>query len=383
VKDSMRNIAASYLLLILIVPGVMADAFPLRVINAEGEEIAALEVLDRQEEKYVLLEEVSRLFSGTRKHERFSGRVTVTMRGKRIVFTPERHQLKIDDEEYILSNPPISVLGKVAIPVQFLTEVLPGVIGRQITLDREKWVLQISQEPFVERGALEAGSYILPESTSVGFRVIIDPGHGGYDVGARGEAAMLEKDLTLEISQRVKDLLTAEEGIDAYLTRSRDDYMSPSERVNFANKLRGRIFLSIHFNWSPSQRSRGFRTYVNSNRMRLGAGSELEADMFSRAKPAAGSFPGVDRFLPQSKRLAKEITNHLKDMGLPGQPDKEAFLAGMDSLSMPGVLVELLYLSNQQDLLIFSSPGFIDSVSRAICDSIISFKSAVKDKAAL
>lgn len=367
----------SYLLLVLTVAGVVAeDSTPLRVLDAEGEEIASLEVLEIQEAKYVLLGEVKELFSGITKYERLIGRITVTMRGKRIILTLGQHQLKVDGEEYVLSNPPTSISGKVAVPLDFLTEILPNVTGKRMKLDRSQgWTLQLSREPFVKEDELEADSHVVSEPASAGFRVIIDPGHGGYDVGAKSkDGLLLEGDLTLRIAQRMRKLLAAEEGVDVYLTRSVDKYMTTSERVNFANKLRGHLYLSIHFNSSPCQGSRGFRVYVNSNRMRLGTGSDLEADVFSRAKLAAGELSKAKRFLAQSKHLARQITDRLRSEGLTGEEDKEAFLAVMDNLSMPGVLVEVLYLSNPQDLTILSRPDFIDSVSQVLCDSILAFR---------
>jgi N-acetylmuramoyl-L-alanine amidase len=369
------------LLLILIVSDAVAEALPVRVLNAEGEKIASLEALESGEARYISLGEVSRLFRGTSRYEPLIGRVTVTMMNKRIVLTLGQHQLKIDDEDYFLSNPPVSISGKVAVPVEFLTEVLPDIIGKRVILDQEDWILQISGEPFVKRDNSEVDSQVLPELTSTGFRVVIDPGHGGYDIGARSkDGLLLEKDLTLRIAQQTKELLAAEEGVDVYLTRSEDNYMTTAERVNFANKLHGHLYLSIHFNSSPSQRSRGFRVYINSSRMRLGTGSGLEADMFSRTKPAADELSSGNRFLLQSKRLAREITDRLKIMKLKGEQDKEAFLAVMDNLSMPGVLLEVLYLSNPQDLVIISRPDFIGSVSQALRDSILAFRSALEDK---
>jgi N-acetylmuramoyl-L-alanine amidase len=363
---------------------VAEDSTPLRVLDAEGEEIASLEVSEIREAKYVPLGQISKLFSGTRKREPLIGRITMTMMGKRIVLTLGQHQLKIDGEEYVLSNPPTSISDKVFVPLDFLTEILPNVIGKQITLDREDWTLQLSREPFAKEDNLGADSQVLPQPDLAEFRVIVDPGHGGYDVGAKSKAGLLESDLTFVIAQRTKELLATKEGVAVYLTRSADDYKTIAERVNFANKLRGHVYLSIHFNWSPIQRCRGFRIYVNSNRMRLGKGSDLEADMFSRTEPATAELPEAKRFLPQSKQLAREIADRLRGMGLEGEQEKECFLAVMDGLSMPGVLVEVLYLSNPQDLTILNSrPDFIDSVSQSFCDSILAIRSALEDKSNL
>ena len=287
----------------------------------------------------------------------------------------------MDGEEYVLIPPPNTIADEWAVPVDFLTGILPSLVGKQINLDREDWVLQITGEPFVEGNESKVEPCIPSETVSTGFRVIIDPGHGGYDAGARSKDGLLEKNLTLKVAQRMKEALAAEEGVDVHLTRNGDDSMTPAQRANFANRLRGHAYISIHFNSSPAQRSRGFRTYVNSSRMRLGTDS-LEADMFSRAKPAADSSEAY-LFLSQSKRLAEEIADRLRDLQLTGGRDKEAFLAVMDDLSMPGVLVEILHLSNPEDLVILSKRDFIDSVSRSLCNSIMAFRNVLVDESAL
>jgi N-acetylmuramoyl-L-alanine amidase len=234
----------------------------------------------------------------------------------------------------------------------------------------------------VEDGGATPDSHV-PVESDAEFRVIIDPGHGGRDTGSRTGIGQEEKEQTLKIAQRIRDLLAAEKGLAVYLTRNSDRDMATAERINFANKLRGHVYISIHFNWSPSQRSKGYRIYVNSNRVRLGTGFDLGADMFSKEKPPATGPPEMKRFLSHSKRLAKELAKQLKNSGLTGEQDKEVFLAGMDNLSMPGVLVEVLYFSNRDDQIILSSPAFINSVSRAFCDSILVVRNILRDENAL
>ncbi len=375
-KNLIRCTALLFLLMGLVVLSTTAESTPLKVLSEE-DEIDSLEVLEIQEAKYVFLREVSELFSGTIKSEHLTGRTTITIMGKRIVLILNQHRLMVGNEEYVLSKPPVSASGHVVIPVEFLTEIMPHVIGRQITLDQKNWVLQIRREPFVDSNGSEISS---PEPVSAGFRVIIDPGHGGYDVGAKSRAGLFEKSLTLEIAQQVKSLMAGKQDVHIYLTRREDNHMTTAERVTFASKLHGHLLLSIHFNSSPSQRSSGFRIYVNSNRMRLGTGMELEADIFSRSDPAAGKLSEAKRFIPQSKWLAREIKERLEGIGLTGEEPKEAFLADMDSLSMPGILVEVLYLSNPQDLMIISRADFINSVSQALADSILAFSAFMENR---
>jgi len=365
-SNIIKVVALLSLLMAFIAFSVTAAASPLRVFYAEGDEIAALKTLEDKDNRYILLEEVSNLFSGTSKYERFRGRMTVTMKGKRIVFTLGQNQLTVDDKEYSLPNPATSIAGKVAISVDFLTEVLPIVINKRITLDREDWTLHISRESLTASDEEKPAIDVSPESASPGFRVIIDPGHGGYDAGAISKTGLMdeEKELTLKIARQMKTLLTAKEDINIYLTRSMDTYITSAERVSFANKLHGHLYLSIHLNWSPSKRSRGFRVYVNS----------------SQAVPAAGEISEAKQLLPRSKKLAQAVADGLKEIGLPGMEAKEVPLAGMNDLAMPGVLVEILYLSNPQDLVILSQQNFVDSVSRALCNSILKYRGVLEDK---
>ncbi len=361
------------------VSDVMAQVTHLQVLDADGRSIALLELFQRQSTKYVLEKEVKELFSGTGIYESVMGRVTLTIMGKKIVFRLRQNQVKVDGEEYVLSAPPVSISGNIAVPVEFLTVIMPAVIDKQITLDQNNGILQISGESFAKDSEPRTDSHV-PVGSDAEFRVIIDPGHGGRDTGSRTKIGQLEKDQTLKIAQQIKAMLAAEEGIDVYLTRSSDRYLTTTERVNSANTLRGHVYLSIHFNWSPFQRSRGFGMYVNNNRTRLGPGLNLGADMLSSGgRDSVNSSPEIKLFLFRARWLAKELAKQLESIGLSGEQNKEAFLADMDDLSMPGVLVEVLYFSNRQDQIILSRPDFINSVSRAFCDSILGLRDVLRN----
>ncbi len=362
------------------VSDAVAEATYLQVLNAEGREFASLELLQRQSTKYVLEKEVREALNGTRvRHERLIGRITITMMGKRVVFTLDQRRLRVNDKEYVLSEPPVSISGRVAIPVEFLVEILPAIVDRQVELDTENWTLKIKRDRFAREDNTGPDATVSPVAAT-GFRVIIDPGHGGRDTGSRTKIGREEKDQTLKVAQRIRELLVSEAGIDVYLTRNSDKYMMTTERINRANDLGGHVYLGIHFNWSPSQRSKGYTIYVNSDRVRLGTGFDLGAEMFSTGKSAESKLPESKRFLSHSKLLAKDMAKRLRKIGLTGEQEKEALLADMDDLSMPGVLVEVLYFSNQQDLKIFSSPDFINSVSQAFRDSILAFRDILENE---
>src|SRR5216684_1118398 len=88
--------------------------------------------------------------------------------------------------------------------------------------------------------------------------VVLDPGHGGQDSGAMC-GTILEKDLTLDIAQRVDRLLQAQ-GLAALMTRVGDSYVSLADRAAVTNRARDCIFVSIHFNEAKKVVS-GVETY--------------------------------------------------------------------------------------------------------------------------
>lgn len=89
-----------------------------------------------------------------------------------------------------------------------------------------------------------------------GHRIVIDPGHGGWDSGS-AECSLLEKDANLQIAQMLRDLLEAD-GFDVYMTREiGNDYKSNADRYNFANSVNGEALVSIHLNGSTDHTKNG------------------------------------------------------------------------------------------------------------------------------
>ena len=91
------------------------------------------------------------------------------------------------------------------------------------------------------------------------WRIIIDAGHGGKDPGAIGSTGLKEKEVTLKVAEELTKLLKKESGVEVYLTREKDQYVSLDRRAELANQWEGDLFISIHANacllyTSPSPR---------------------------------------------------------------------------------------------------------------------------------
>ena len=87
--------------------------------------------------------------------------------------------------------------------------------------------------------------------------VILDPGHGGEDAGVVGPGGLTEKDLSLDISLRVKRRIDERLGLPVFLTRSDDRLLSQDDRASFANNHHGSLFISIHMGGFPGQLGKG------------------------------------------------------------------------------------------------------------------------------
>ncbi len=92
-------------------------------------------------------------------------------------------------------------------------------------------------------------------------RIVIDPGHGGHDLGTVGPGGLYEKDLVLSIARELQTLLIKNLGAEVVLTRNEDVFLSLEERSAIANQYRADLFISIHANSSRHRSISGVETY--------------------------------------------------------------------------------------------------------------------------
>jgi N-acetylmuramoyl-L-alanine amidase len=94
------------------------------------------------------------------------------------------------------------------------------------------------------------------------FKLFLDPGHGGTDPGAEGNG-LKEKDVVLDISLRIRDLLQTYQNVEVKMSRTTDMTVSLADRVNEANSWGADYFLSIHLN-ADSGLASGYEDYIYS-----------------------------------------------------------------------------------------------------------------------
>jgi N-acetylmuramoyl-L-alanine amidase len=225
----------------------------------------------------------------------------------------------------------------------------------------------------------------LPAGTAL-RTVVIDPGHGGDDLGAEGPGGLLEKDVTLGVARLLAILLRAELGCRVVLTRDSDRSVSLPERTAISIREDGDLFVSLHANASPSPSVTGYETFILS-----ATASDAEATRlaeFENAAGAANTGPPPTSFLQQtlqdlmlaesmeeSARLATLVQEHLgvvlksRNRGVKQAPFW--VLAGME---MPAVLVELGFMTNGAEAQRLMDPFVQVRIAGRITDAVAAFR---------
>jgi N-acetylmuramoyl-L-alanine amidase len=208
-------------------------------------------------------------------------------------------------------------------------------------------------------------------------RIVLDPGHGGKDVGSVTPDGHFEKDITLDIALRLRELLSAQPGIEVLLTRDKDERVLLSQRARFANEAKADLFLSIHLNWLEPATNRGVETFY------LGPTEDpFLVQLAGRENRESGySLADVRRLLDgiyldlrqqESQQLAgalqgalfralRQETPALRDRGIKSAP----FLV-LVTTEMPAVLAEVSCLSNANEAALLGTGEYRQSIAEAL-----------------
>lgn len=206
-----------------------------------------------------------------------------------------------------------------------------------------------------------------------GAAIVLDPGHGGANVGAPGRviagAQAYEKQVTLAVAQRVRGLLVAQ-GYRVVMTREDDRYLTLRERVRRANAARPLLFLSLHANASPDHSQRGIETFVLDRSV-----AEVEGRRYALQAPGAVEALLRDvrasHWLAESARLGRLLQDSL--VTLRGALDRGLRQADHDVLSgvqAPAVLVELGFIDHVVEGPLLLEPAIQDQLALAILQGI-------------
>lgn len=191
--------------------------------------------------------------------------------------------------------------------------------------------------------------------------VLIDPGHGGHDPGARGVSGKVEeKALTLALSSELRDLLVARGRVRVALTRTDDRYVPLESRADLARRLGAGLFVSVHMDHAPNPLARGVTVYSLSDVASDADAARFAAAENGRAEPASSEADGAVRALlddlalrgemEDSAALAERIVRRAAGpVLLRPRPHQFAAFHVLRRAATPAVLVEAGYISNVED----------------------------------
>ncbi|MFH1681369.1 MAG: N-acetylmuramoyl-L-alanine amidase, partial [Candidatus Eisenbacteria bacterium] len=215
-------------------------------------------------------------------------------------------------------------------------------------------------------------------------RIVIDPGHGGDDPGAKGHHGLVEKEITLDIARRLARRVDALPGYQALLTRKGDYFVRLGDRRKFARTNGGDVFISLHANAARNKNGNGFEIYFLS----LSGATDQMARELADKENAADLIGGVPREaedeilsilydylqeegMKRSEALAEEVWDAFRngrEMEL--RNVKQAGFAVLKSLEIPAILVEVGFITNRSDAALLTKDDFRDRVADRIAAGI-------------
>ena len=226
--------------------------------------------------------------------------------------------------------------------------------------------------------------------------VLIDPGHGGLENGAVGPDISLkdlkikvrEKEISFKMAKKIQEKLIGKHQV--YLTRSYDKTLTLEQRAELAQKLGADIFVSVHANSSRSPKSNGFETFYLSNNDNEAVKKVVRLENNEHTHKFEADYSDnpmihqmlselvVGQTVPLSKKLGETIHNELKqplerkfkmkDRGL-----KPGLFFVLAMSKVPGVLLEMGFLSNKKEAQKIYSEEFLDKYSSAVAKGINQF----------
>jgi N-acetylmuramoyl-L-alanine amidase len=223
------------------------------------------------------------------------------------------------------------------------------------------------------------------------FKVVIDAGHGGHDSGTKHNS-YAEKKIVLNTALKIGKILEQEPGIAVVYTRKTDVFVELRERANIANRADADLFVSIHCNGVNNGAPQGAETFV-MGLTRSAVNMEVarkENSVITLEKDYKLKYKGFDpnsqetsigialaqeQFLKQSITLASKIQDGFsKGLKRYSRGVKQIPLWVLDATAMPGVLIELGFVSNAKEGKYLNSAAGQEAMAKSIAKSIIGYK---------
>ncbi|MBI1276073.1 AMIN domain-containing protein [bacterium] len=217
--------------------------------------------------------------------------------------------------------------------------------------------------------------------------IAIDAGHGGADPGAASRHGVREKELTFAFAKQLQEALNKTGKVKAVLTRQKDVFIPLRERIAIARKHKAHLFMSVHADSAPNRLTRGLSVYTLSD-----AASDKEAELLAARENKVDIIGGLDL-----SKQSDDVTGILIDLAQRDTRAKSSVFADamIDSLldstllvknahryagfavlkapDVPSVLVELGFLSNDEDERMLRAPGYRTKLVEAMVKAVLEY----------
>jgi len=212
-------------------------------------------------------------------------------------------------------------------------------------------------------------------------RVVIDAGHGGYDIGSTGPTGFTEKELVLDLAKRLKNLIESQLGAEVVMTRDTDTFVPLESRTQIANDEKADLFVSIHANSSTAKTVRGVETYF------LNLNTQSRDALATAARENAASEKKIHELqdilqkivlnakTDESRELAEHVqlamskrTNAGTNRGV-----KQAPFVVLIGATMPSVLAEVSFITNPDEERRLKTPEYRQQIAESLFQGIKSY----------
>ncbi|MFM8314219.1 MAG: N-acetylmuramoyl-L-alanine amidase [Deltaproteobacteria bacterium] len=272
---------------------------------------------------------------------------------------------------------------------EFLKEAIEGQIQEGKPSSRQVPTMGINfNDSNGGKGTLPSGQLTADRGGSFErkLRVLLDPGHGGKDDGARGHHGVMEKEICLKVGKMVRRELerySKLQGmlIEVKLSREFDEFIPLKERARLANFWGADLFVSIHANSSPAPRAKGFEVYFLSPEATDAEASKL-ARLENQAPPTPISAQVISILsdattqyhVAESSQLAESMFSAVsRRLSSNGRGVRQAPFTVLHGTNMPAVLVEIGYVTHVEEAKNLMRDSYLKSIANAISSGIVEF----------
>lgn len=353
------------------------------VVVMDGNIIGETQTTNIDNIHYLTTDQILSLGEGARYFADRKFKESVRFWGKSFVFSPENQYVIVDNVAYNMGIPTKLGTEGFFVPARGFFEVVAIVFSKNMTIAGDTVKLYT--------GAPAKNEQIVPEAEDrkqegdKKGKIVIDPGHGGKDPGAIGQAGTQEKVITLAISRYVAEELK-NRGFDVILTRETDEFIPLGKRTEFANKDSADLFVSIHCNASKDEKSNGTQVFYLSpsrtdearatalleNRSLLLEDSPIISDLdelkYIVADMAQAKYQRESSICAY---LVEKTISSLLNLTARGPEGAEFYV--LYGAAMPAILVEVAFISNPDEERILLLPKNQQKIARAIVEGIVSY----------